>query len=132
MGPQEESKVAEIWDTLRAHDSLSDWQALWLIYACRQLALLSKDSSRIDWVKIQKERGVGRLLHAESCLALADVGGVTFAELDQSLRLQPEALNPWYVLAMKDLRPNNPVLGQQIRAVRDTSPLYRLLLGSSQ
>ncbi|GAA0742485.1 RNA-directed DNA polymerase [Dactylosporangium roseum] len=124
------STVDEIWDTLTQNhaDSLSDWQRAWLVYVARICGMLAlQPDGRLSWVRGQLRRN-SDLLHAEVSLCLAQGGAIEFSELDVSLRVRPEALSPWYVLGMKELHSIGLVNANQISAVKQSSPLYRLLL----
>lgn len=109
--------------------SLGEWQSMWFTHVCRVLGLLASSSSRLEWVISQRERGRGRPLGAEAALALAEVGAADFDDLDVALRSEPEALAPWFLLAIKAMVDLDPTqLGDRGRAVRDSGPLNRLLL----
>ena len=108
--------------------SLGEWQALWLVYVCRQLEVLGEKSLR-DWVATQRKRGRGRPLGAEAALALAEAGDADFDDLDQALRSEPEALSPWFLLGIKSMVSTHPTkYGDRARAIRDSSPFNRILL----
>lgn len=83
------------------------------------------DPDTRSWVEGQRSWQQPGLLHAECSLALSNVDGVTFSELDQALRVMPEPLAPWYVLAIKNLQ---DVTSDQLNAVKSSSPMFRLLL----
>jgi len=130
VGPADtRARVTAIVDDVLAEVSLGEWQAHWFTHVCRRLDLLPPASPRLEWVRTQRERGRGRLLGAEAALALAEVGEADFDDLDRALRAEPEALAPWFLLAMKSmatLEPRN--YGNRARAVRDSAPLNRFLL----
>jgi hypothetical protein len=132
MHATEAAQVEEAWDTLtREHSaSLSEWQAIWLVHVARRLNLLNASESRSSFVRVQRLRGQGGLLHAECSLALAEVGQIDFPDLDVALRDQPEALAPWYALGIKALASGAGVEQQRLDAVKNASPLYRLLIES--
>ncbi|MFL6163749.1 MAG: hypothetical protein ACJ74U_16205 [Jatrophihabitantaceae bacterium] len=126
------TEVERIWDALsKEHgEKLSEWQVLWLIDIARRLKLLGHKDERVEFVEQQQLRGAHSVLHAESMLALAEVGHSNFKELDAALRTEPEALAPWYVLGIRALADAGHVTQDRFAAVRDSSPLYKLLLES--
>ncbi|MFC5831203.1 hypothetical protein [Nonomuraea insulae] len=122
-------KVEQLWDKLSQRAS-SEWQSLWLIYVSRYLGITGGSSSRIDWIRKQKNKGQGRLIHGEAEIALAMISETSFAELDRALRMESQALAPWYVLAVKQLTKGETApTDKQIEAVKNSSRLYRWLLG---
>lgn len=127
-GPDQAASVEAVVDTFVAQASLGEWQALWVVYTMRQLGLLQGSSGREAWVRGQRERARSGLLGAEAALALAEVGAVEFEDLDHALRAEPEALAPWYLLAMKELVVSTGQHGDRARAVRDSHPLNSILL----
>jgi hypothetical protein len=127
----EESRhqVVALVDQVLARVSLGEWQALWFTHVCRQLNLLGEATSRIEWVRKQRDRARGRPLGAEAALTLAAVGAADFDDLDRALRTEPEALAPWFLLAMKSMALHVPDRhATRARAVRDSGPLQRILL----
>ncbi|SDS57072.1 hypothetical protein SAMN04489717_3119 [Actinopolymorpha singaporensis] len=130
VNDQEGDRVAQIWDSLTS-DALStvvsEWQSAWLVYVSRVCGLLAQPQ-RADWVRRQKIRQSGGLLHAEASLALATIGSASFDELDMALRMQSEAFAPWYVLGIRALNEAAPVGAERVNAVKGSSPLYRILL----
>jgi hypothetical protein len=131
MHETEPVQVAQVWDSLteRHAQSLSEWQSAWLVHVARKLGLLERET-RSRYVEAQRLRGLGGLLHAEASLALAEVGGLSFSELDNALRTKPEPLAPWYVLGIKALARDHGLESRRLTAVRESSPLYRLLIGA--
>jgi hypothetical protein len=94
-----------------------------MAYTARECAISSKNSG--DWLESQFRNAPAGLLHAEAALSLARAGTVEFDVLDAALRTQPEALAPWYALAINELADLPP---QQRKAVRGSSPLFELLV----
>lgn len=127
-GPDHAGSVEAVVDTFVAQASLGEWQALWVVYTMRQLGLLQGAAGRQAWVRGQRERARSGLLGAEAALALADVGAVELEDLDHALRAEPEALAPWYLLAMKALVTSTGQHRDRARAVRDSHPLNAILL----
>ena len=127
-GPDHARAVETVLDTFIGQASLGEWQALWAVYTMRQLGLLQGSSPRQAWARTQRERARSRLLGAESALALADVGAVDFDDLDHALRVEPEVLAPWHLLAMKALVSTTGQHADRARAVRDSHPLHAILL----
>ena len=124
-------RITQIVDQAIDEVFLSEWQALWIVYSCRELQILSNNPSSIEWVKSQRERGRGKLLGAEAVLTLATAGAADFEDLDESLRLEPDALAPWFLLAIKSMTAGDPKrYGDRTRAIGNTDPLYRILLGT--
>ncbi len=132
MHASEVEEVERIWDALTGDhgDRLSEWQAVWLLYVGRRLKLLDTSPARQDFAKRQRIRGVGGLLHAEATLALAEVGAMGFSDLEVATRTEPEPLAPWYVLGVRALKNAGTVPRQQWQAVRDSSPVNRVLIDS--
>ena len=123
------SDVEGIVDSLIEGHSLGEWQAMWLVYVLRALLLLQGSESRIAWTREQRDRGRGRALGAEAALTLAGVGEADFDDLDQALRTEPEALAPWYMLAVADMARLVPTTNRdRARAIRDSHPLARVLV----
>lgn len=122
-----EEDVSKVLDGLRDYPSLSDWQILWIIHALRELEI-ALTGEAMEWLRAQRERGRGGLLGAEAALALSINGGVTFEELDQALRVEPDVLTPWYVLAVKSLGGQHGPSAGQLAAVKAMSPLHRCIL----
>ncbi len=96
----------------------------------RQLGLLQGASARESWARTQRERARSRPLGAEAALALAEVEAIEFEDLDHALRAEPEALAPWYLLAMKALVAGTGQHRDRARAVRDSHPLNSILLNT--
>lgn len=120
-------RVEKIWDMTSKHSS-SEWQSLWLIYISRKLGIAATPS-RTEWIKSQRDKGYGRLIHGEAELALAAIAASTFPDLDRALRMESQALAPWYILAIKelvttDMRPTD----RQITAIKESSRLYKWLM----
>lgn len=132
MPTSAQDEVERVWDTLTAEfaSNLIEWQAVWLIHAAQQLGILDANDGRVAYVRSQRLRRSGGLLHAQASLALAEIGEIAFSDLDIALRMEPEPLAPWYVLGIKALAANGSVDPQQVQAVKDSSPLYRLLIES--
>ena len=125
-----DSRAMEVVEKLMSDAySRSEWQAMWIVSAARQISMLDGDSGRRAWVMGQLRRGQGGLLGAESTLALAEVGAIEFDHLDRALRLEPAPLAPWFVLAMRALESVDPSVSQRVAAVRKSSPLFEALLG---
>lgn len=101
------------------------WQRAWLVYVARRCGYTSDADCRA-WIRSQLAYSERTLLHAEAALALARADSISFDELDQYLRTQPEPLVPWYLLAIDGL---DSVPADRVEAVRQSSTLGRLLLG---
>jgi hypothetical protein len=126
-----EVAVSEVWDKISTSAGISEWQAVWLVNTARELGLLKDAPDRQRWVRQQHHRGAGKLLAAESALALARASSANFSILDQALRIEPEALSAWYVLAMKELaRTGSASIDSKIAAVKNGSALHKLILES--
>lgn len=130
LAPSASMEVGAIFDRLIASRNTSDWQRIWLIYAGRTLNLFFWHTKRTEWVKEQRFHGQGSLLGAESALALAGVQESSMPELDRAIRMEPEVLAPWYVMAMGLQAGSSPSAAdvRVLNAVRSASPLYRMLL----
>jgi hypothetical protein len=130
LHPTNATEVEQIFDRLIVSNNLSDWQKVWLAYVGRTLNLFLLHTSREAWAQEQMRRGQGGLLAAECALALSEAMSVNLNELDRALRTEPEALAPWYVLAIKRRSHNTSDAAQKkiVDAVRGTSPIYRILL----
>jgi hypothetical protein len=117
--------IGESWDSLTSlTEVLNEWQRIWIVYVARSCRLGEGDDRR-QWLMQQHSSAPTGLLHAESALALAQIGAIDFSELDQALRTQPSALAQWYVLGIKDLPGLDPAVRE---AVKNSDPLYRVLL----
>jgi hypothetical protein len=129
--PSEQAEVARIWTSLATQSggSFSEWQATWLLYAARQLGLANTPAA-IDWTRHQRLRGPGGLLAAEASLVLAQATGIDFEDLDNALRSAPDALAPWYVLGIKALAQAGGASVAKVQAVKDSSPIFKILLES--
>ncbi|WP_375503709.1 RNA-directed DNA polymerase [uncultured Jatrophihabitans sp.] len=129
--PLEPVDVRTIWTALTSNNgsSFSEWQATWLLYAARQLGLLNNPAA-VSWAQHQRGRVPGGLLAAESSFALAQVNSIAFADLDNALRSEPDALAPWYVLGVKALAAAGVVTAAKLQAVKDSSPIFKILLES--
>lgn len=101
--PIKSVRVAAIWDQLISSKSLSDWQAIWLTYVGRQLNLFFWNVPRLEWCRSNLRVGRGGLLAAESAMALAVADEIEASELDRAIRIEPEVLSPWYVMAVGEL-----------------------------
>lgn len=116
--------VTRVWNSISRRSATHNaWQRAWLTYVARECAIASKGSE--DWLQSQFRKAPSGLLHAEASLSLAQSDGVDFEQLDGALRTQPEALAPWYALAVNSL---SNVPQQQRKAVRASSPLFALLI----
>lgn len=116
--------VARVWGAVaRRSDTHNVWQRAWLTYAARECSISPKSSD--EWLRSQFHSAPPGLLHAEASLSLGRQGGIDFATLDMALRTQPEALAPWYALAINEL---DDLPQQQRSAVRGSSPLFALLI----
>jgi Reverse transcriptase (RNA-dependent DNA polymerase) len=102
------------------------WQRAWLVYVARRSGFTS-DPRCQEWILSQLRHSEGTLLHAESALALAEANEISFEDLDEYLRTQPESLIPWYLIAIKTLR---DVPDDRLAAVKQSYPLGRLLLSN--
>lgn len=127
----ENEQVSNAWDVLtREHtDSLGEWQRIWLTYVARSAGIARGNQSRIEWLRSQLS-GDTALLHAEATLALAEINAIDFDDLDVAVRVRPEPLMPWYILGMKALAAAGSVSTDKIAAVKQTAPIYRILLES--
>lgn len=127
MHPNSPAAVDEIIDHLVSSKSLSEWQAMWVAYAIRAVGSGDPEAHdpRGEWLAAQRHRGRGRPLAAEVALSQAARGEIKFQELDTSLRMDPEALNPWFIQAIGLL---GDVDANSLNAVKNSSPLYKLLL----
>lgn len=130
---QTSTQVVAVTDALIETTAVGEWQALWLVHVIRRLDLLSSTSPRIEWVKDQRERGRGTTLGAEAALALADAGFGDFDDCETALRVEPDVLAPWHVLAMAATvqRAGNAEITNRARAVANSHPLHAILLGVS-
>ncbi len=109
--------------------SMGEWQAMWVIRVLRESPSEQSDARTI-WVRRQRDRGRGRPLGAEASLALAEVRECSFDELDQALLLEPSALAPWHLAAMRALEASGGTdLAKRVGAVAGISPMHKLLLG---
>ena len=96
---------------------------------CSTLELPFFSEQLTCWIAEQRARGDGKLLAAESTLALAEVGEVDFSEVDRALSLQPVVFAPWYLMSLGHLaRRGTERHVQRSRAIRSVSPFNRLLL----
>lgn len=120
--------AADVLDDLRVDQALSDWQAMWVLHALGELDQVRRDDVA-EWIQVERNRRKNRAFAAEAAFHLSRVAAITFAELDQALRIEPSALSPWYVLGIKHLlSTRKPPSDRQVSAVRDASPLYAALL----
>lgn len=124
----QQSEVSELVLRLTNSSGLTDWQALWLAYAIRTLRLQVSNSDFTQWMKMQRQESKNSILRAEAALALADVKAISVQELDLGLRMEPEVLAPWYVMAISALDDQSSRGRELIRAVRQTSPLFSALV----
>ncbi|SDT68058.1 RNA-directed DNA polymerase [Actinoplanes derwentensis] len=123
-----EGEAIEVWFELTEH-SVSDWQSLWLTYGARKMGLLGAIDPAREWIEELTRSSSPAPLRAEAYLALAEADAVSFDELEEELRAAPDALAPWFVLGMKMLaQGSSPPPEKQLEAVRQSSPLYRVLL----
>ncbi|WP_435589753.1 RNA-directed DNA polymerase [Micromonospora aurantiaca (nom. illeg.)] len=126
--PQQPEETSRVWKSLLV-ESASDWQNLWLVYACREMRILTENSELREWVQAQAHGRRQEALRAEAHLTLARAHAVSFVELDAALRSAPDALAPWYVLGMKELtNSENPPSESQIKGLRQSSPLFSILM----
>jgi hypothetical protein len=117
----------EVWQAISIRAELQNvWQRAWMTYVARRCGFL--DGPPLQWLRQQFNSAPPGLLHAELALTLAPVGGVDFAALDIALRTQPEALAPWYAMAMNHV----PASEEQRNAVRGSSRLNELLVSPQQ
>lgn len=115
--------IQTVWEALAARShSQNAWQRAWLTYVARTCGIIEGDP--LDWLKLQHLTAPPGLLHAELTLTLAGAGCMTFAEVDSALRTQPEALAPWYALAIN----HTDASDEQRAAVRGSSRLFELLV----
>lgn len=122
------AQVTEILEKLRGSRSVSEWQAVWLIFAHRELKLAVSDEV-MRWLVMQRERGRGRMIAAEASVALASEGAISFEDLDQAIRVEPQVFAPWYAFAMRSLLGGTSApRPEQVTAIRHTSPLFRCIL----
>lgn len=118
--------VSAVWLTLTAKSgSQNAWQRAWLTYVARACGLVTDEA--LEWLTAQYLAAPTGLLHAELALTLAKAGGVGFEELDVALRVQPEAMAPWYAMAINHVDATH----EQRAAVRGSSKLYELLVTNS-
>ncbi|MER7891982.1 RNA-directed DNA polymerase [Micromonospora sp. NPDC094482] len=109
--------------------TVSDWQAMWLCYAARKMGLVASNADVQEWMRTHIQGHASEPLKAEAYLALADGHLTNFDELDAQLRSVPDALAPWYLLAIKSLSSApTPPSDKQLGAIRQSSPLFRALL----
>lgn len=121
--------VEKAWDYLSERDSLSEWQLIWLVYVARKCQLMTASSRRQDHVIKLRMLAKNPALRAECAFALAGAGRIGFADLDDALRVEPEVLSAWYILAMRALAQSpRPPLPGQLAAVSQTDPVFRYLL----
>jgi hypothetical protein len=102
------------------------WQRAWLVYVARRSRFTS-DPRCQEWILSELRHSEGTLLHAESALALAEADAISFEELDEYLRTQPESLIPWYLIAIGTL---SDIPDDRLEAVKQSYPLGRLLLSN--
>ena len=116
--------IGPVWGALSARSHVQNsWQRAWLTYVARTCGLRS-NGEPLQWLQEQLRTAPHGLLHAELTLTLAEAGSMTFLEVDTALRTQPEALAPWYALAMNHVEASE----EQRAAVRGSSKLYELLM----
>lgn len=116
----------QVWLATAARDSeFNAWQRAWLTYTARACGFLSGEA--LAWLQERYRVAIPGLLHAELSLALAMAGKVSFSDLDMALRTEPEALAPWYAIAMNHVEATD----DQRSAVRASSRLYELLVRTS-
>lgn len=116
--------VTRVWNSVaKRSDTHNAWQRAWMAYVARECEISPKSSG--EWLRSQFQRAPAGLLHAETSLSLARTGNIEFEVLDTALRTQPEALAAWYALAINEL---TDLPQQQRKAVRDSSPLFGLLI----
>ncbi|MGO4340379.1 RNA-directed DNA polymerase [Pedococcus sp. 2YAF34] len=119
--------VRDVWTEVSQHtDAMNAWQRAWVTNVARRLNFL--DESALGWIRQQFDWAPVGLLNAECALALAMGGEIAFAPLDEALRTQPEALAPWYAVAMNYV----DMTTEQRKAVRGSSRLFELLVSSGQ
>ena len=95
-------QIEGTWDAIIVKSGVYNaWQRVWLVYVARDAGLLD-DAARQGWVRAQRD-DPDPLLRAEAALALAPHGVITFDEIDLAVRVEPEALIPWYALAAKSI-----------------------------
>lgn len=116
----------EVWLAISERSDLHNvWQRAWLVHVARRCGFL--EGQPLEWLRLQVDSAPQGLLHAELTLALAQAGAMDFDTLDTALRSQPEALSPWYALAMNFVSPS----AEQRRAIRGSSRLYELLVSEN-
>jgi hypothetical protein len=121
-----EHDIQGVWRGMAAQsEALNVWQRAWMTYVARKCDFLQGDD--LEWIRDQFEAAPPGLLHAEAALTLAIAGEMDFTTLDTALRTQPEALAPWYALAINHVQAS----ADQRTAVRGSSRLYELLVSAS-
>lgn len=115
--------VGPTWDKLVTRSNFFNaWQRVWLVYIARVGKLLT-NPTRHGWV-LSQQADADPLLRAEATLAMAPYKS-TFNEIDRAVRVEPEALIPWYALAAKAI-PN--VNQNRLQALKDSHGLIEILL----
>ncbi|QGN58855.1 hypothetical protein [Nostocoides sp. HKS02] len=116
--------ISSVWDNLvgRAHQ-FNAWQRIWLVYVARMGSLLGV-AARRNWVTSQLN-DPDPLLRAEATLALAPYKAINFDAIDRAVRLEPEALLPWYALAARSIPNVNP---SRLSSLKESHKLIELVL----
>ena len=115
--------IAEVWLAIAEESGTQNaWQRAWITYVARECGLTTGPA--LDWLLAQHQAAPTGLLHAETTLALAQAGEMSFETVDSALRAEPEALTPWYALALNHVGATD----EQLKAVRGSSALCRLLV----
>lgn len=132
-GEQHHVDAIQVLDDVIGRISLSDWQRLWILRGLDELHALDARSpgdvaSRVQWVRNLRHSRSGPIVIAEAALALATVGAIGFAEVEYSLRDQPNALRPWYLTVARRLRALGAISDVEYAALRGEGGLFAVLL----
>lgn len=118
--------ISSVWDDLTSKVGVfNHWQRLWLIHVGRHCGLFSVES-RLAWLEEEYRISAQSSLHrAEAVLALAPSGRISADDLDSALRTEPDALTPWYAMAVVEV-PGVPK--ERVKAIRRSSALFAIII----
>ena len=130
-GKKERRQVLEKIDSILTSISISEWQSMWLINLLRSIEKDAFSPRRLDWIEDQRKRGHGRALAAEASLAQAEAGVAKLDTLMEAIKVQPDALVPWYLCAIAEFaRREGSPRNQRISALRGVDRFHQIVLGS--
>lgn len=129
ISANEPSLVEQFFDKVIDRLSLNEWQRAWIAFGLRASALsIAGDPKRERWLQTQFADRTGSLSAAESAVALADAGLVSFESLEGRLRTVSPDLAPWYLHAIAILNRAGGASTSQIGAIKHSSAIAAAIL----